>query len=314
MVHGAAASAAVASPEAGFGLYRGARNPVGVIEFQRWLGQPVEYAADFIASDSWQTIERPWALKHWNYPKAKSHRFRLIYAVPLIPNSGGSLAAGAKGAYNIHFRRLARALRKAGQGNAVLRLGWEFSGGWYAWSVRSNSDARAFAHYWRQIVETMRAICPGLQFDWNPALGSRPFRIGLAYPGNAYVDTIGMDVYDEGWKSNYTDPVARWKDMVESGGGLAWQRGFARAKNKPISFPEWGLTWREDGHGGGDNPYFIAQMYDWITSNDVAYYVYFDFDAPDGAHALLTGRFPTAATSLRSTFSGWLSLTTAPVF
>jgi hypothetical protein len=45
-------------------------------------------------------------------------------------------------------------------------------------------------------------------------------------------------------------------------------------------------------------------MHNWIVSHDVAYHVYFDFDAPDGAHALLTGRFPTAAATLLSAFNG----------
>jgi hypothetical protein len=305
-------TAAVVSPTAKFGLYRGARNPAGVFEFQQWLGQPVRYAADFITADSWRTIEKPVGLKRWSYPNSKSHPFRIVYGVPIIPYTGGSLADGASGAYNIHFRRLARALRTAGQGDATLRLGWEFSGGWYPWSVRTDDDARVFARYWRQIVKTMRAVSPKLQFDWNPAHGWRPFNIDLAYPGNAYVDTIGMDVYDQGWQSNYTDAVARWADTVNGEGGLAWQRDFASAKGKPISFPEWGLAWREDGHGGGDNPYFVEQMHDWIVSNNVAYHVYFDFDAPDGAHALLTGRFPNAAEALHAVFNGQPAPTPAP--
>jgi hypothetical protein len=308
---GASAAQAGSKTKAKFGVYSGARNTAGVLRFQRWLDQPVEYAADFVTADNWRTIERPHGLKRWNSSGSKSRRFRLVYGVPIIPYSGGSLADGAGGAYNKHFRRLARALRKAGQGNAVLRLGWEFSGGWYPWSVGSNSQARAFARYWRQIVRTMRAVSPQLEFDWNPAHGWKPFRIGLAYPGNSYVNYIGYDVYDQGWQSNYTEPVARWKDTVHGAGGLIWQRNFARQKKKPSSFPEWGLTWREDGHGGGDDPYFVEQMHKWITSNKVAYHVYFDFDAPDGAHALLTGRFPTAAATLRSAFNNQLASTTS---
>ena len=292
-----------AKTKAKFGVYCGARNPSCVLRFQRWLGQPVAYAADYIAADSWHTIEHPDKLKRWDY--SKSHHFRLVYGVPLIPYSdGGSLEQGAGGAYNAHFRRLAQALKKAGQGDAILRLGWEFSGGWYPWSVHTDAEAQLFAQYWRQIVSTMRAVSPQLQFDWNPAHGWKPFNIGLAYPGGAYVSYIGYDIYDEGWQSNFTDPVARWKDTVNGAGGLAWQRSFARAKKKPMSFPEWGLAWRDDGHGGGDDPYFVQQMHKWIVSNNVGYHVYFDFDASDGAHALLTGRFPTAAAALRSVFNG----------
>ncbi len=122
---------------------------------------------------------------------------------------------------------------------------------------------------------------------------------------------IGLDVYDQGWQANYTDPVVRWNGMVHAEHGLVWQRNFARAKKKPMSYPEWGLTWRQDGHGGGDDPYFVQQMHQWINTHNVAYHVYFDFDASDGAHALRAGRFPTAAATLRSVFNRQLASTIA---
>ena len=52
----------------------------------------------------------------------------------------------------------------------MLRLGWEFNGPWYPWSLSSTNSAdspREFIAYWQHIVTLMRAIAPGLQFDWN---------------------------------------------------------------------------------------------------------------------------------------------------
>ena len=45
-----------------------------------------------------------------------------------------------------------------------------------------------------------------------------------------------------------------------------------------MSFPEWGLQWRCDGHGGGDDPYFVQHFHDWIAAHDVAYEAYFNVD------------------------------------
>ena len=57
------------------------------------------------------------------------------------PESGGSLAGAASGAYDEHFAALARNLVAGGLGGAGIRLGWEFNGSWYRWSVRSAGDA-----------------------------------------------------------------------------------------------------------------------------------------------------------------------------
>src|SRR6185436_4990248 len=91
------------------------------------------------------------------------------------PKKPVSLERGAAGDYNAHFRQLAENLVKYGLGDAVLRLGWEFNGGWYTWRAKDKTEA--FAEYWRQIVKTMRAV-PGaekLQFCWNPTLGDQQF-------------------------------------------------------------------------------------------------------------------------------------------
>ncbi len=56
-----------------------------------------------------------------------------------------------------------------------------------------------------------------------------------------------------------------------------------------MSLPEWGLWERPDGHGGGDNPYFIERMHEFIAdpANNVAYQAYFEYDVkPDGNHRL----------------------------
>jgi hypothetical protein len=64
------------------------------------------------------------------------------------------------------------------------------------------------------------------------------------------------------------------------------------------------VTVRPDGHGGGDDPFYVEQMASWIASSDTAYAVYFDYNASDGAHALDDGRFVRSAATFRRLFGG----------
>ncbi|HEV2712784.1 MAG TPA: glycosyl hydrolase, partial [Gaiellaceae bacterium] len=197
----AAPDASAATSTSSFGVYRGGGNVAGVTEFEAWVGTKVTWALDFVPGATWADIESPtWAANRW----ARS-KYRTIYSVPLLPASGGSLREGAAGAYNEHFRRLAQTLVATGEGDAVLRLGWEFNGAWFRWSAAH--EPAAFASYWRQIVTTMRGV-PGaaFRFDWCPILGNGAVAAERAYPGDAYVDYIGLDVYDHDWYPGWQEP------------------------------------------------------------------------------------------------------------
>ena len=286
------------------GVYVGGGDREGAAAFESWLGAPVPVVEDFLAGGSWDEIASPgWFVDRW----AGTDR-TLVLGVPMLPPSGASLAQGATGAYNGYFDRLARGLVSHGRPDAILRIGWEFNGGWYPW--RAKPDPVAFAGYWRQIVTTMRAV-PGaaFRFDWNPTLGindwtgSTPFRAESAYPGDAYVDFVGVDVYDQSWSANGGDPDVRWNEIYAGDHGLRFWRDFANAHGKPLSLPEWGVSRRDDGHGGGDAPSFIERVHDFVATENVAYHVYFEFNASDGDHCLTCDtQFARSAARYRELF------------
>jgi hypothetical protein len=294
----AAAPAPASSPTATMGVYRGAGAPSEVAAFERWNGgRRVAFALDFLPMDSWRHVEDPsWWAAQWS-----GSPYRMVYAVPLLPRDGSTLATGATGAYNRYFEGLARTLVAYGQGDAVLRIGWEFNGSWFPWDAAK--DRAAFVAYWREVVTAIRAV-PGARFafDWNANLGTGTIAPEKVYPGDAYVDIVGADVYDQGWFAGYADPVKRWQSILDQPNGLSWLRAFAAAHGKPISLPEWGLTIRDDGHGGGDNTYYIERMHEWIGASNVAYHAYFEYDAADGRHRMMLGQFPRAGARFRALF------------
>lgn len=327
------------------GVYRwsiGANGGVNGNEaFARWMGLKVVWGEDFMPSDQWvNNIEGGgWQLAPWDAWKRDTRGARMIFSVPMLPGpwdrsgiaegSGVkepvSLQDGAKGVYNSHFKKLAENLIKTGLGDSILRLGWEFNGGWYAW--RASDDPSAFAAYWRQIVKTMRAIPGGqnLRFCWNPALGRLSFPAEKAWPGDDYVDYVGLDVYDESWApGTYPIPSSAtpqminaihqkvWNDVILNGDhGLKFWSVFASQHHKPFAIPEWGVSDRADGHGGMDDPFFIRKMGDFIydPSNHVSFDCYFDVQAGDGHHQLSPGvsgkektEFPKSAMLFRKLF------------
>jgi hypothetical protein len=292
------------------GVYAGPADPAGVQSFENWLGASVPYVLEFPDKQHWASIQSPWFIPRVWGPTSKYFQGKeLVLSVPMLPGNLGALTTGATGSFDSHFRQLARKLvRWDLAGRTIIRLGWEFNSGWARWSAKT--DPQAFAAYFRQIVITMRRVAPELRFDWCPAEGLNQFwgipgGLAAAYPGDDYVDYIGLDVYDQAWGPGgaiVTDPAARWQQLVHEPGGLQWQADFAAAHDKPMSFPEWALTERKDGHGGGDDPYFIDQMHQWIATHDVAYQAYFDHDASDGAHMLESGQFPNAAAAFKADF------------
>ena len=253
----------------------------------------------------------------------KSSGLTMIWGVPMLPynssSSGATLQQGATGAYNSYFLKLAQDMVAGGEADSIIRIGWEFNGGWFPWAA--NGQASAFIGYWQQIVNTMRSV-PGQQFtfEWNPTLGdSGVGNLAEYYPGSAYVDYIGPDVYDQEWGyygapgcSGTTCQQDAFTTMLTESGGLNWFASFAGQEGKPIVLPEWGLgaidptdlngTYVNEELGGGDDPTFINDMIGWMTAHDVHEASYWDFQqdaigsVPLGAAAFLADLSGAVAT------------------
>jgi hypothetical protein len=205
-------------------------------------------------------------------------------AVPLFPAiSGTSLGAAAAGTYNTHYVNAARQLLAYGHGDAFIRPGWEFQGNWYAWGYNypgqnKTSYCSSYTVAFQQVVKSFRSVSSSFRFIWNPDLSDSSVmpNIGSCYPGDSWVDSIGLDVYDFNY-FNISDPVQRFQhDVLQREFGLQWQLGVAQRHNKTLSYPEWGVG------AVGDNPYMVQQMAGWFTANNTQLQCYWNGSAASG--------------------------------
>ncbi|MEU1725842.1 glycoside hydrolase family 26 protein [Actinomadura sp. ATCC 39365] len=249
------------------------RGPYLLGAFEWWLGAEVRVGRTYVPGEAWNALGGPdFVLQPWMRWRAAKPGRMLVLNVPMVmPNEGDLpdeavsvlLNAGADGAFDPYFDRLARTLVAGRASDTVIVPGWEMNG--LTYSSRCSADPQAWQAYWRRIVTVMRAV-PGqrFRFDFSPNRGPDAIGWTECYPGDDVVDIIGMDSYDQG-------PGHRFADYVDQPYGLAAQADFAASHRKPISFPEWGLF------RYGDRPEFVRDMLDWIARHDVAYHSIVDY-------------------------------------
>lgn len=295
------------------GSYHGPCSTAAAANFAAWRGKPNGVIVDTLDMQRWGNLANPtWWTACWG-PGAP-----VVYGVAMVMQEGGSLDAGASGAYDQTFRSLAQTLVSGGQSAAWLRLGFEFNGSWFPW--RAAGNPAAFAAFHRRIVTVMRSV-PGAAFKyvWNPTIGLESFPAERAWPGDAYVDAIGLDLYDATWASTpqlgniYPIPAgataadrtarqdAAWQQYKTMDHGLDWWTRYAAAHAKPLALPEWGLV-ESSRHGGGDNPLFVERVAAWSRDKALAFESYFNAVGAFGDHRLGSGQYPLAAERYKRLF------------
>jgi hypothetical protein len=240
----------------------------------------------------------------------------------------------ANGGADSYYKTLAQNLVSNGFGSSYIRLGWEFNATWMGWSICNQkgsgltSWANDFVAAYRNIVTSMRSVSgANFKFIWNPIDSSNVSCAGVNlekfYPGDSYVDVVALDVYDG--ISQTVSNSARWNDLlngVNGGGwtsiapyaingtkfegyGLDWLTAFGKEHNKQISIPEWGLDEPSQDNGGGDDPYFVTQMANWIKANATGPAIF--WNSGDGTMTLnvpnyTNGGTPNASAAFKTAF------------
>ncbi len=321
-------SAGAAIPTSRIGFYPGYASVTNLKSLDAWLGRNASYVVQFgdtrptaFVPSVWGEVVKTGALQ------TMANQVTLVESVPLgfgaminastaagQASARANLQATLNGTNDAAYRTAASYLKSGGFPNAIIRLGWEFDGDWMPWSSKGN-EALWVAAY-RHVHDLFAAISPSFRFDWN---GDSSYlqNATAAYPGDGYVDIVGLDVYDKGmggavaWNSStktWSDPAAAWAGIQPN---LAYQRDFAISHGKPVSYPEWALTGVNatvTSQVGGDDPTFVQGMSDWMNSlpasgpGSLAYESYFNEDTADGHHRIDTTYFPKAALRFQTVF------------
>lgn len=287
-------------------------------DFAATLGAPITRRSDFLADSTWIGMEGsiPYALD----AHAAGPAMTLDLAVPLLTReskaSGETLASIADGARDELWHHLAEQLAAHPRDPIALRPGHEMDGNWYPWSTCLAGGYDAYAAAYRRLWSII-ATTPGTQhvtFTWCVTNGRRSVSPTpeLAYPGDRYVDTIGVDFYDYSWlyaRDGQGKAVRdrAWGLLTTGAYSLPWWADFARAHRKPLALPEWGIGTKADGTAGGDNADFVHRVLDACAAGGIASASYFEAQGNGVDHRIATPTtaFPAAAGAYRGRMSAW---------
>ncbi|CAO5239604.1 Beta-mannanase [Frankia sp. AgKG'84/4] len=234
--------------------------PANVDGFCDSRGTPCDLSHVFVTRDSWANMVNP----SWAESNFAGWPGQLVLSVPPFPeNVGASLQACATGAYDDHWRQFGQTLNTTHRQNSIVRIAWEANGNWYQWS---GTNPTAYVTCWRRIADAIRATAnPDPLLDWSiNAHGSQnpPSHNPLdLYPGDPWVDIIGIDAYDHYPPSPTQAAFDRQANDV---GGITWLYDFARQHGKRFGVGEWGIVSGNDDDGAGDNPHYIQFMWNWM--------------------------------------------------
>ncbi|MBR1279661.1 glycoside hydrolase family 26 protein [Bradyrhizobium sp. AUGA SZCCT0283] len=264
-------------------------SPSDLRQFEDWLGRPVDQITAHTGRANWKDwiTSIRWSIQLWS-PLDKPIR----WTIPLFAD-GGSLSEAAAGKYQDRYEQAARMLAQTRQSDSVIyvRTGEEFNGNWMPWSAAGHEHD--FVKAFQNFVDAFRSVSNRFRFEWNVNVRETRMNPADAYPGDDYVDVIGMDFYyNTKWNPN--DPIKAWDEMVNSQYGLRWLEEFASAHKKPTAYPEWGVN--SDGAG----PY-IEKAAQWFSKHNVLYQGV--WNSNDAFPGKLTDRqYPEAAAAYIESF------------
>jgi Glycosyl hydrolase family 26 len=182
------------------------------------------------------------------FQRGEAQQIVRLGALPLIQLNPRriSMTGLAAGAYDTYIRSYAQEVRAFGC-DVVLSFGHEMNGWWYPWGLPGTTP-RTFKAAWRHFFDIFAAEhVTNVIWSWDPTHQYSQYKPGKVaypaskfYPGNRYVDWIGIDGY-VGSGLNFTK-VFRFQ-----------LRDIRRLTRKPIYLAETGVS---------DNPFEVRQVAD----------------------------------------------------
>jgi len=247
-------------------------------------GRPCRVAQTYTDRTSWESMTRGTG---WTFDLFSDFDGMLVVSQGLVPEGASAdLAACAAGTHDADFRDFGTLMKRYGRGDSVVRLGWEFNERTSSWRA---DDPQTWIACYRRAATNIRATNPEVLLDWTINAHGTPAGVcaGLStncYPGDDYVDIIGIDNYDH---YPWSPTRAAFDQAATDPEGLTWLYSFARGHGKPFSVGEWGVV--PTGDAGRENPSFVQWMRDWFAAHasHLAYEAYFSDCGAGGVQSSL---------------------------
>jgi beta-mannanase len=236
--------------------------------FSKELSQSPETALDRFAAETGASAKIAMYYRDWSegWPTAliDPHTIAPIVAsgaVPMItwepflssapPQSAQAEYAPSRiaaGAFDPYIWRAAREAAAYGR-PFFLRFAEEMNGGWSSWGVKPGSSAAAYVAMWRHVVSIFRAAgATNVRWVWSPNVYGANGVAAFApyYPGDAWVDDVGLDGYNWGGVND-----SAWLSFGQVFG--ASYEAMTKLTSKPLL-----ITETASSELGGSKPEWIA--------------------------------------------------------
>jgi len=189
-----------------------------------------------------------------------------------IDFTGGAVVDGKIDGY---LRTQANEVRAFGK-PVFIRPDWEMNGTWMPqWSLPAVTPAQYIAA-WRHVVDIFRQQgVTNASFVWSPNANRYTNDPSSAwYPGDDYVDWIGLDGYPR---------VAAGDSLFVGVDGLDQMAQFAQSHGKPVMLAEWAATLPDP-----DSGWAFDLVFEWAQRfpDTVKALVYFDYGSAGNDHLL----------------------------
>jgi Ca2+-binding RTX toxin-like protein/beta-mannanase len=284
------------------GAYLGngnAQQPVAamVTDYKEWLGRDVNMLAVHTGTNGWSdwSSSIPWQM--WNYREVISDH-TMHWSIPLIPAWDATMGEASTGSYNSKYIEAAKVLAGSpGTGPIYVRTGWEFNATWSPVTSSAIGQPDNYIGAFRNFVDSFRSVSDRFVFEWTPNIGNHGMNPADAYPGDKYVDVIGMDFYWNAKASwSITDPVKAFNYFVNQEYGLQWLENFAAEHGKPTAYSEWAVN-------SPNGAAYMELVQQWFSSHNVLYTNYWESNAAFPG-MLREGQYGETGTAFQKLFGG----------
>jgi hypothetical protein len=183
--------------------------------------------------------------------------------IPMITWWGTTLPYITNGSSDALIRARANSIKSFGK-PVFLRWGAEMNGNWFDWSGPSNGNNPAeFVAAWKHIHDIFTSVgVTNVSWVWAPNANSKPGGTDVTswnnwrnyYPGDAYVDWVGIDGYNWGAIYGWQSPQSIFGPVYSD-----------YAKRKPVMIAETSSV-----ESGGSKAGWISSLKTWMSGHSAA--------------------------------------------